>query len=521
MKRNYLIGTLFSGGILALTALAAYAANASSSSFNLVETTAAAKGFAQSTSYKVYTSTGQPAPVEVSKSTSFVQQGGFIRHLDQGGWVLNLTGVPWSANERPYYKGAAVSQMILNYIRQGAGYSNLTQDEIYAYGHPATDLLEMNPADVDKALGHFDPYDQIVSNSYDSYDSQPGGNPYQGYNFTVDNHRSSEITGYLRNICHWMAYKVRQEAWWLNGPFVARPNTPAALPFYGGYNWVTVKGFAADQNPTPNPTNPFVMPNFTVYGFWFKDPQVNGIGQDTYKTAAESVASYFLPLATTDTFNGKLIQIAEPPPAESKAKVTIAPSVSKKDTLLQSGLRSSNGIVQMMAGSNSNSSVTCESLVESFALRDPDFKNAVKGTRLTEIITVRRLVDVKGVETGERYDLLPFGKQNGNGASLIFAVVRLGGQNAEFKEVSWVKNGQKYLKVNREEAIQLAWQNMRSYPIEDLEADTVWWPSAQSMSPFQPYWRIPYLGRTLLYVTQSGTIIRAGKIIKPSPYAVA
>ena len=98
-----------------------------------------------------------------------------------------------------------------------------------------------------KVLGHFDPYDSLVSNAYNSYDSLPGGNPYKGYNFGVETFNPSSdsqaINEYMRDIAHWMSYTVTQDSWWLNGALVAKPNTPAAVPIYGSYSsWVTVNG---------------------------------------------------------------------------------------------------------------------------------------------------------------------------------------------------------------------------------------------------------------------------------------
>ena len=78
------------------------------------------------------------------------------------------------------------------------------------------------------------------------------------------------------------------------------------------------------ENPCPEPhTNPWDTPNFTVYGFFMKDPRINGIGQSTYKTAAECQSTYFLPLTTGDSYNGLFIQVAEPPAEISNAKVDI------------------------------------------------------------------------------------------------------------------------------------------------------------------------------------------------------
>ncbi|MDP3789790.1 MAG: fibronectin type III domain-containing protein, partial [Candidatus Omnitrophota bacterium] len=164
------------------------------------------------------------------------------------GWVLNMTDMEWRQKET--YSSAASCEMILDYIRGGLA-SDLSQADIYSHSHPEPDLKEMTADEVDLALGFFDPYDAIVSNWADYYDSLPDGNPYQGYNYTVDTYDPAQLDAmneYMRDIAHWMAYTVTREDWWRDGELVQRPNTPAAIPIFGdtlGYNhWVVVKGVA-------------------------------------------------------------------------------------------------------------------------------------------------------------------------------------------------------------------------------------------------------------------------------------
>ena len=113
-----------------------------------------------------------------------------------------------------------------------------------------------------------------------------------------------------------MAYPVTRQAWWKNTEKVTKPNTPAAIPLYGNYsNWIAVNGFAASDNPVPNPdTDPWQSAPVTIYGFWLTDPAQDGIGQHVYITAADANATYFKPMQTNDQYNGLLLQVAEPPP---------------------------------------------------------------------------------------------------------------------------------------------------------------------------------------------------------------
>ncbi len=221
-----------------------------------------------------------------------------------------------------YSSGAAVAKMILDYIGAGMeAYLNPSQSDIYDYAvkPPLTPDSNFNADQMDMALGHFDPYDENVVHEayYDNFDDEIDGNPYQGYNYTVDTF--DNVTDYMKDIVHWMSYNVTEEAWWITPRVpVAAVNTPAALPIYGdteGYShWVALNGYAASADPTPPPEDPWEMQSFTVYGFWLTDPDINGIGQHVYVTAKEAGDHYFKPLNTEDDYDGKYLQVAEPPP---------------------------------------------------------------------------------------------------------------------------------------------------------------------------------------------------------------
>jgi len=230
--------------------------------------------------------------------------------IPQLAYTLNISEVPWYQNVADYNSTAAASsQMVLNYLRQGAtGFPDLSQNEIYLYARPSGPFNTILKADeVNNVMNHF----------------QPGG-----YHFSVRSFDSTAFTNYMREICHWMGYDV---------PGVTRQNVPVVLPILGSYsNWVTVKGLATDSDPHPGA--PWAIPEFTVYGLWLKDPKDNGIGKDTYKTAYECQNTYFLPLASSgDSYNGKYAMVAEPPPAAKQQWLERQPKFKAKIA----GLRSS------------------------------------------------------------------------------------------------------------------------------------------------------------------------------------
>lgn len=483
------------------------------------------------------------------------------------GWVLNMIEMPWYQNQQPYYTGTAACQMILNYIREGAGVSLLTQDEIYDYAHPNPDSQDLTPDEVDKALGHFDPYDTLVSNSYDTHDSLPDGNPYQGYNFTVDSYDSlspEAINVYMRDICHWMAFTVTQEEWWKKGELVARPNTPAAVPIFGdtqGYNhWVAIKGAATSNNPNPEPLeDPYNTPDFTVYGFWIKDPLVSGIGENKYATADECMNTYFKPLNTSDSYDGMYVQVAEPPVKMSTAQVKLAtptPDSHSVELVMRAcgGLETESELKQK--------DLDWKNLVDPLLLTDSEAKEAFEDTQPQTPIFVHRLD-----KTAKDYYLIPYNKKEeivstgygettdyGTGygektdyeirySYLTSAVIILDAKDGYFKEASWTIEPIQYSIMSEEKAIDLAkgdiWEAQeklyseiltrygiyypseryqyimgyfkenfwRRYDYMDIVARLVWAPGEYSSSPYKPFWEIVIENQTR-YVTQEGKVYK-------------
>ena len=474
--------------------------------------------------------------------------------LGGGTNILNLTGLAWYQNIAPYYStGAATAQMILNYMRTNTGQPQLEQNTIYEYAKsPQPFGSELNPEEMAKVLGHFDPYDTIISNWADAYDSLPDGNPLQGYNFSVDTYDPyvdpEAMNAYMRDICHWIAYTVTKEDWWLDAELVAQPNTPAAIPIYGTYNhWVAVKGFATNINPCPEPhTNPWSTPDFTVYGLWIKDPLVDGIGQDTYKTAAECQSTYFLPLSTGDIYHGKFVQVAEPPQQRSRATVKIP--FPKRDLanldFIAADTQAENKAGLLRAATLSYSTEisgktkrlirkrSWQDIVDPPILFDPEAQAAFNQAQMGKPLLVKR-TDIKNAN----YYLVPFHKPDKQGRLLTSAVIILDGRGGYFKEASWTKTPEQFLEVNKIDAIRLirnyivrnfsqklrelfrtpdrnrigfliqAYRRLLSYVHIGAPAELLWEPNSKySLSPYKPYWKI-YTRGYIWYVTQEAKVI--------------
>ncbi|MFC1624619.1 Ig-like domain-containing protein, partial [Candidatus Omnitrophota bacterium] len=442
------------------------------------------------------------------------------------GWVLHLDIPYYEIGD--YYSGAASSQMILNYIRGGVA-DELTQEEIYNYGHPLNyyqnnSILEMDPRAMNYALGHFDPYDASDAYGY--------GDPYKGYNFSIAAFNDDQFTEYLRDIIHWMDFPVTIGYWWLGGDLVAWPNTPSAVPAYGSYeHWIVVNGAATDQDPMPAPvSNPGHTPDFTVYGVWLTDPSPSGIGQDLYVTPQSLQDTYLLPLVTSDHYNGKYLQVAEPPAEQSDAHVEMAePKVNdqtlkaieianaitedipenlsvfeknlmsakrhiydralvvdlKEDTNLSSLAKEGSSLESVFTfDQESPIELDWEKIVDSSLLTDEGFKNAFNGSQARSFIKVRRTD-----KENNFYYIIPFDKYD-KGEFLTYVAISINTEDGSFKEASWVKEPTRFIQIDREKAMALLCSEYPDLLNTELTAELIWEPGGYSLSPFYPYWRI-------------------------------
>lgn len=462
------------------------------------------------------------------------------------GWILNLRDMPWHQNVKPYYTGAAAAQMILDYIRSGAGAVSLSQDDIYAFGHARnqpenSSLEEMDPQALDMALGHFDPYDALVSNNWDWRDSEPGGNPLQGYNFSIYSYDTADpeaFNHYVRDICHWMAFTVTREEWWRAGELVARPHTPTAIPLYGSYShWVAVQGFIASANPNPEPlTNPWFTPDFTVYGFWIKDPAVTGLGQQKYVTAEEARSTYFKPLETGDRYAGKYVQAAEPPARISRAQVEVYAQPGSK--VLLDKTKRLLGAAQK--GEKEAQTFDWREVLDPRLAQDPGVATAFKDSYPETPFWVYR----PDRKAGDYY-LVAFYKQvktaywsrPGIRLPQLAGAIILGAQDGKFREASWAEKPIRKRYLTESQAVFLArrqilneyyerygwyWKRNLTNPGQMFTvmrklwewigkwpgaARLVWEPdNAYRASVYDPYWEVTLNRYRVYHVTQSGKV---------------
>lgn len=453
---------------------------------------------------------------DANVSSGWLQKGSW--RVD--GWLLVLS-VPRYQEERTFYSAAASCKMTLDYIRQD---TILTQDQIYNY--VATGSRELNPQDIERALNHFKP---------------------AAYNFSFI--AKSDITEAMRDIAHWMDYEV---------PGAAIPNTSVAIPTFGRYdNWMVVRGAATSQDPNAN-QNLWEPAEFTVYGFWLNDPAVEGIGENSYKTAAELENTYYLPLSTTDAWAGKYVAVAEPPEIISNARVNIAQPYRNNYNMHLGVLSRANDqldtILEKESSSFSISGVNAlaykseilkqrfkyfdwKKIIDPFLLKDKDFNAAINNA------FARSLIKVRMIGSNNYYYLVPFdkfvyNKYNMRHQGQLFkrdnftsVVLIINGSDFTFKEASWTRKPIKYSIISRAEALQLVQRRLFPWRLYillaqrifcparlseerlagNIKAELVWQAGNISSSPYEPFWRIVIQNKEY-FVTQGRKVIFSGKV---------
>lgn len=280
--------------------------------------------------------------------------------------------VPYSPRQQANYSGAACLKMALDY----EGTNSYAQSELHSYG------VANNSAE-NQGGSYIDPQGMYLAMN----------NKELSANYNYGNFSRSAISDAYHDICHWIAYSIPV-------PDPYSENMPAMIPTGGNYeNWVIVNGYNASDDA-------WTASSYTVYGFWITDPAVSGIGQNVYKTAAE-LANSFVPLATSDSWNGYYVSVCEPPVYD--ADVTIAKPVKFKDKLA-----SKQDIID----------AAVKGLEDNVLNSDSKIKAAYIGSRPGK--------PVKVCKGGDKYFVVPFIKNDGCAVAVI-----VDAKNGAFREASY------------------------------------------------------------------------------------
>ena len=436
-----------------------------------------------------------------------------VHHLHESFYTASVEG--WSS--------AATGKLIMNYL----GNNTFTETQFYNYGFQynldVNKILdgELDPKGMHAALGHFDPYDLSVTGEYDEYDNEPEGNPFQGYHYMIRTFDPVDNWSiYLGDIAHWMDYRPEQE--YGNGLYCNPEKVPAAVPIGGDYEqWVMVNGYASNRDPLPDESDPFYMPDgVIIHGFWITDPNTDTL-KNRYITAAQAQSTYFLPISSSDEYDGLLVQVAEPPPIEGELTATVIPGViepNPTNEILSNTFNDIQSTENRIVSIDSAELAIVEPIeavpipidwtevIPSYVLDDPFFAQAYEGAEQGRIIEVIRL-------GGEDYAIVTFEKQELTSASIIVE------QNSGiFVEGAAEIEPTEYELLTEKEALKNLKVYLRKNRLGNLlrtkqyQTDLVWSPELTT-SPFDPAWRVIVKGNAF-YILSDGTVISAGNVIQ-------
>lgn len=412
-------------------------------------------------------------------------------------FYLDLVDFPMYEAEGPdedQMCGPAVAQMVLNYMYWDSDEDPTPpmtfddQQELYDYGiaHNATPDLD---------------YLDLVGMWHTIQDHRPL--PYSQYGYNFSKRHDTDCDEMLKQIAQWVAYTIGT----YGGHEEGHPeHVPGVIPAYGDYsNWMAVRGIHTDEDAYPLP------PELEVYGFWVNDPfpsSLGGIGENSYKTVDELLATYYLPLTTGDAYDGEYVAICEPPDTNGDEEIVYVPSPQRfgKEAIeaITAVQTADSPSVELVAAANEWIIVAAingasEQLVpydDAFAER---FAKTVPGTPL--------FIN----NTSNDYYAVPFTVgENAVGISVADAgtavVVLVDAGDGHFKEASWVRTPVKYLPVSKEEALKIAWEIMEKLGLdpETLKKAVTELVHIDS-TPYYPHWRIAGEGFEFL-IAQDGTI---------------
>ena len=426
---------------------------------------------------------------------------------------------PYEVNNQSNYSGAAVMKMWANF-KNVAGYN---QTQLQAMGRANNSNLS-RPYYVDP-MG--------MANTLKGIIPLPSG-----HTFTV---------GVMPGTPDGLNWAMHRICWW-------QWTGPGALPTYGYYaNWMAVRGIHTDKDPHRSPGGGFY--SYNVSGFWINDPNstVSGIGENSYKTAAEWNATYYKVISDPlyyPYYDGKYITVLEPP--EHDADVRIVPvkprlidaitpelmtkplmvygveqlaleKVVKDDELLKIVKAAIDGVTDELVPYDAEFAVVFAKTVpgepmlvtsdnEDYYIVPFNVPVEVKSIKKVPVAIERPKVSgLKKLERVKRMDanavIEPIAIEPIK-VERTLVVVRVDAVDGSFKEVSWVADPVKYLPVSKREALKLALGEVQiasASELSNLQSTPTIELVHRDASPYYPDWKVT-IGDDVFYVGQDGTV---------------
>ena len=355
--------------------------------------------------------------------------------------------------------------------------------------------------------------------------------PSYAYNF-VREEDDDELLA-IRRFIHWFDFNVNEYYSSYPQPVVDNPNVPSLVvtstddPEH--YRWMTLRGFVTSADPCEG--NVFEIPDVTVYGMWFNDPSIGGLGANYYTTS-----EYF----TTTVFNqvdGKYRSVCEPP--DDLDVQLFNQNLQASRINLARGKRSVKLSMAMATMGSAEvrgaefDEVNWEDVIPGYLMASPDFNKVYSNCKFSGTL------EVDNLKTGDAYELVTFSQgteadfqpiekkvcrlsrqridKSYSTASIVLLVNK---EDGEFRQATWVSEDEKYPLLTEDEAVTIARNavgkqlkriNAQVIPIGriDERGDTnvrlIY--NEDCSSGFMPMYEVTMEDETIVRVMQDGTYI--------------
>lgn len=438
----------------------------------------------------------------------------------EGTFNLHLVDMPGYTNYggNPDFSGVAVADMIIDYLVPG---NSDTQQSLMSYADLNADGVT-SASELERLLN------RKVRGGY-NFGSTATINRYSARGI-LDQFDATNQNDCIKQICHWLAYKVPNVA--AGREYVpvaistsAEPATNADSDYR---HWMSLVGIKTNQDPFPNlsDTASFreeyrVPQSLQLYGVYLNDPGQSGLGFHTYMAADVWTTQYFRPIAAGLEGQGAYAAVMEPPdPKAIPVKINNAENNSRLQAVLEIPEK---GISIFIPN-------TIDKRIKNYLLsllrqlkQSPDFAtltNDVYFGKALKNTEVRRCFKVDG-RANPDYTIIPFEK-NVRGKLITPLVVIANNETGQFQmasadnKASGIYNPMSWYEAYKALRKQIGWGE---YPVK-------YWLSNSTGSVFFPGWSVvtakySQQGPVGILSTNEYTITAQGKVNleKSSPEA--
>ncbi|MGD0336363.1 MAG: hypothetical protein ABSB18_04610 [Candidatus Omnitrophota bacterium] len=424
---------------------------------------------------------------------------------------LHLLDMPGYSNYQgnPNFSGVAVADMIIDYLVPG---NTDNQQTLMSFADLNGDGV-VSSSELVRLLN------QKVGGGY-NFGSTAEINQYSNWGI-IDQFNAANQADCIKQICHWLAYKVPNVA--AGREYVPVAISTSANPAINAdsdySHWMSVVGIKTSQDPFPNLSGSasfreeYRAPaSLQLYGVYLNDPGQNGLGFHTYMAADVWTTQYFRPIASGLEGAGTYSAIMEPPaPKAMPVKISQAKNNNGLQVVLgipEKGVsvfiprsldkKVKDYLASLLKQLNQSSDFT--TLIE-----DSYFGEALKDTQ------VNRCFKVSG-KLNQDYTIVPFEKSLNNKLVTTLAVI-VNNKTGQFQiasadnKASDIYNPLSWYEAYKALRKQIGWSE---YPVK-------YWLSNSSGSPLFPGWSVvttkyKQQGPVLVLNTNEYAITAEGKV---------